>query len=297
MNSKIKHKIAILFAVLAATLYAISSPLSKIILNSIQPTMLAGLLYLGAGIGMSIMGCIGKLTRKTYKEIHLAKKDIPFIIEIVVLDIAAPICLTLGLSMTTAANTSLLNNFEIVATSIIALVIFKEKISKRLWLSIILVTLACATLSIEDMSSFSFSKGSFYVILACICWGFENNCTRMISNKNPMEIVIIKGFGSGLGSLIIAYILDQRTNHIGYIIISLFLGFISYGLSIYFYVFAQRYLGATKTSTYYAIAPFIGVIFSFLIFRDIPSKAFIIALIIMLIGTYLVSKDILKYSE
>ena len=288
---KTKHNIAVLWAILAAALYAISSPVSKILLKEISPTMMAALLYLGAGIGMSIVGFVRKKTGNAKKEMPLTKKELPFTIGMVLLDIAAPIFLMLGLSMTTAANASLLNNFEIVATSLIALFIFNEKIHKRLWLAVVLITLSSIILSIEDASSFSFSFGSLFVILACICWGFENNCTRMLSHKGPLKVVVIKGFGSGFGSLIIAFILNQQTNNIKYIVITLILGFVAYGLSIFFYVHAQRELGAAKTSAYYAIAPFIGVGLSFIIFREIPTVPFIIALLIMIIGTYYASTD------
>lgn len=297
MKSKSKQSAAILFAILAATLYAISSPLSKIVLVKIPATMMAALLYLGAGIGMSIIAIFNRIIGKPQNEKHLTKNELPFTIAMILLDIAAPIFLMMGLARTTAANTSLLNNFEIASTAIIALCFFKEKITKRLWISIILVTVASMILSVEDISSFSFSIGSLYVLLACICWGLENNCTRMLSSKNPLEIVIIKGFGSGCGSLIIAFIMNQKTDNIIYILVTLLLGFISYGLSIFFYVHAQRYLGAAKTSTYYAIAPFIGVAFSLVIFKDIPSVTFIIALLIMVAGTYLASVDTIAQTK
>lgn len=193
--------------------------------------------------------------------------------------------------MTTAANASLLNNFEIVATSIIALVIFREAISKRLWLAIGLVTLSSSILSFEDMSSFSFSYGSIFVLLACVCWGMENNCTRMLSSKDPLEIVVIKGFGSGLGSFIIALVIGEEVPAVQYILGALLLGLVAYGLSIYFYIYAQRDLGAAKTSTYYAVAPFVGAGLSLLIFWKIPSVSYIVALIIMIICTYFASTD------
>lgn len=196
-----------------------------------------------------------------------------------------------GLTMTTAANASLLNNFEIVATSIIALCIYKEKITKRLWIAIVLVTSSSMILSVQDVSSFSFSIGSIFVLLACICWGFENNCTRMLSSKDPLQIVVIKGFFSGLGSLIIALFLGERVTNILYIGFALILGFVAYGLSIFFYIHAQRNLGAAKTSTYYALAPFVGSFLSLIIFKEIPTVSFIIALIIMIIGAYFASTE------
>ena len=292
MNSK--QKKATFFALLAAVLYAISSPFSKLLLNEIPEVMMAAFLYLGAGTGIFIAGFIRRLTGKKEKEQPLTRKELPFTVGMVALDIAAPIFLMIGLTMTTAANASLLNNFEIVATSVIALVVFKEAISKRLWLAIAFVTVSSIILSFEDMSSLSFSYGSMFVILACVCWGFENNCTRMLSSKNPLEIVVIKGFGSGLGSLAIALALGEEIPNILYIVCALLLGFVAYGLSIYFYIYAQRDLGAAKTSTYYAVAPFVGAGLSLLIFRELPSISFIIALVIMMIGTFLASSDTKK---
>lgn len=282
---------ATFFALLAAVLYAINSPVSKLLLEKIPSAMMAAFLYLGAGLGLFIMGLIQKATGQKEKELPLTRKELPYTLGMVVLDIAAPICLMIGLLHTTAANASLLNNFEIVATSIIALVVFKEAISKRLWLAISLVTLSSFILSFEDMSSFSFSYGSVFVLLACVCWGLENNCTRMLSSKNPLEIVVIKGFGSGLGSLIIALVIGEKVPNLLYILCALLLGFVAYGLSIYFYIYAQRDLGAAKTSTYYAVAPFVGAGLSLLIFWELPSLSYIIALIIMIIGTYFASTD------
>jgi len=288
---KEKHNSAILLAILAAALYAISSPVSKILLNKVSPTMMAALLYLGAGIGMSIIGFYRKKTGKIKEEMKITKKEMPYTVGMVVLDILAPIFLMIGLTRTTPANVSLLNNFEIVATSLIALFIFKEVISKRLWIAIILITIASIVLSIEDASSFSFSLGSIFVLIASVCWGLENNCTRMLSVKDPLQVVVIKGFGSGFGSLLISFILKETSTDVFYIIATLLLGFVAYGLSIYFYVYAQRELGAAKTSAYYAIAPFIGVVLSFIIFSDIPTISFIAALLIMIVGTYFASTD------
>lgn len=278
-------KNAIFYAILAAALYALNAPISKLLLIQIPSTMMAGLLYLGAGIGMFLME---KITKNTQEQ-PLTKKELPFTIAMVVLDIAAPIFLMIGLTKCSAANASLLNNFEIVATSLIALFIFREVISKRLWFAIVLVTISSILLSFEDMSSLEFSWGSLFVLLACICWGFENNCTRMLSSKNPAQIVIIKGFGSGCGALVLSLIIGEYYFHIGYIILALLLGFVAYGLSIYFYIYAQRDLGAAKTSTYYAISPFIGAALSLIIFREQPSVIFLIALAIMAIGTYFAS--------
>ena len=284
------QKTAIFWAILAAGLYALNAPVSKLLLEEVPPTMMAALLYLGAGIGLAVVCLVQRMTGKGKKEAPLTKKDMPYTVGMVVLDIAAPIFLMVGLTMTTAANASLLNNFEIVATAVIALFIFREAISRRLWLTIVLVTISSAILSVEDVTSFTFSYGSIFVLLACVCWGLENNC-RMISHKDPLEIVVIKGFGSGLGSLVLAFFLVENALPLVYGVCTLLLGFVAYGLSIFFYIYAQRYLGAAKTSAYYALAPFMATALSLVIFREKPSISFFIALLIMAVGTYFASTD------
>lgn len=280
-----------LFALAAAMLYALNAPVSKILLGKIPPTIMAALLYLGAGTGLFIVEIIQKKALGKTKEIPLSKADLPYTVGMVALDVAAPVLMMTGLTMTSAANASLLNNFEIVATSVIAFCVFKEKISGRLWFGIALVTIASAILSFENLSSFKFSSGSVLVLLACCCWGLENNCTRKLSDKSPVQIVIIKGICSGLCSLIIALIKGERLSDFKYVPIAVLLGFTAYGLSIMFYIYAQRGLGAAKTGAYYAAAPFISSGLSLLIFGEIPSAPFAAALIIMLAGAYYTSTD------
>lgn len=279
----------ILCAILAAAFYALNAPLSKLLLDQVPPTMMAALLYLGAGFGMAALQWVGRRSKWEEKEQHLTRRELPYTVGMVVLDIAAPIALMIGISKTSAANASLLNNFEIVATSLIALLIFREPISRKLWLGIGLVTLSTIILSAADVSSLSFSAGSLFVLLACVCWGFENNCTRMLSSKNPLQIVTIKGVFSGMGSLVIALMIGERLPGVGAIFLSLTLGLVAYGLSIVLYIYAQRALGAARTSAYYAVAPFIGVALSLVIFRELPSASFVVALLVMIAGTWVVT--------
>lgn len=291
METEQKIKKGIAFAILAAALYAINAPFSKILLEFMPPTLMAGFLYVGAGIGMIFIALMRKIKKYEAKELKLTKSELPYTIAMIVLDIAAPICLLFGLNSTTAANASLLNNFEIVATAIIALMVFKEKISTRLWFGIFFVTLSCGILSFEDVSSLRFSYGSLFVLLATICWGFENNCTRKISSKDPLQIVLLKGIFSGIGSLIIGLFIGEQIEALWSIVAVLCVGFVAYGLSIYFYVYAQRLLGAARTSAYYAVAPFIAAIFSLIIFREIPDVTYFVALVLMIVGAWLSSQD------
>ncbi len=281
----------IFLAILAAALYALNSPFSKLLLDFMPSTLMAGFLYIGAGLGMGVISLIRRLNKTEQTEEKITKADFPYTLAMILLDIAAPIFLLLGLSYTTAANASLLNNFEIVATAMIALMIFKEKISPRLWFGIIFVTLSCILLSVEDISSFKFSIGSFFILLACVCWGIENNCTRKLSSKDPLEIVLLKGIFSGLGSVIIGLCIGERVTVIWSVFAVLGVGFVAYGLSIFFYVYAQRILGAARTSAYYAVAPFIGTLLSLVIFREMPLYTYFIALGLMLIGAWLCSSD------
>ena len=277
---------ATFFAILAAALYAINIPLSKVLLQFVSPTMMAAFLYLGAGVGLYLYG---KATKE--QGAPLTKAELPYTIGMIVLDIVAPILLMLGLEHTNAANASLLNNFEIVATSLIAFLVFKEILSKRLLIAIVLVTVASIALSFEGEGSLQFNIGSVLVLGAACCWGLENNCTRMISNKSSVQITTIKGIFSGIGSLIVALIVGEEIPNIYWIAAVLVLGFVAYGLSINFYIKAQKDLGAAKTSAYYSVAPFLGVIFGMLFLREQPGFQFYIGLAIMIVATVLMVKD------
>ncbi|MBR2423202.1 MAG: EamA family transporter [Oscillospiraceae bacterium] len=278
--------IATFFAILAAALYAINIPLSKVLLNYVQPTMMAAFLYLGAGVGLFLYGKVAKEQGE-----QLTKAELPYTVGMIVLDIAAPILLMLGLEQTNSANASLLNNFEIVATSLIAFLVFREKLSKRLTVAIVLVTAASIALSFEGEGSFQFNTGSLLVLGAACCWGLENNCTRMLSNKSSVQITTLKGIFSGLGSLIVAFVAGENIPGLLWIGAVLLLGFVAYGLSINFYIKAQKDLGAAKTSAYYSIAPFLGVIFGVLLLREQPGLHFYLGMVIMITATVLMVKD------
>ena len=281
----------IFLAILAAALYAVNSPFSKILLDYMPPTLMAGVLYLGAGAGMLVIALIRRARGERGSEQPLTRKELPYTLAMILLDIAAPIFLLMGLNATTAANASLLNNFEIVATALIALAIFRERISPRLWGGILFVTLSCAFLTVEDLGSLQFSWGSLFVLLACVCWGVENNCTRKLSAKDPLVIVLVKGTCSGAGSIVIGLVLGERFSAWWSILAVLLVGFVAYGLSIFFYVRAQRQLGAARTSAYYAVAPFIGTLLSLLIFQEMPRYTYFIALALMLVGAWLCASD------
>ena len=287
-----QQKKAAAFAILAAALYAVNVPLAKLLLAHVGEVMMAALLYLGAGLGLLLYSLLHRWTgRSLHSGEPLTRKELPWTVAMVVLDIFAPILLMLGIARTNSANVSLLNNFEIVATTLIAFAVFREAVSRRLWLAIALVTAASALLSFEGGGAFVFNRGSVLVLGACVCWGLENNCTKMISNKSSVEIVTIKGCFSGLGSLTVALALGESLPQLKWVLAVLALGFVSYGLSINFYILAQKDLGAAKTSAYYSVAPFLGVAFSMLLLGERPALQFYLALAIMLAATVLMERD------
>ena len=285
---KKKNLTAVILALGAAVFYAVNTPFSKLLLEKVSATQMAAFLYLGAGTGVGIMYLFH--LKKEEKSERLTLTDLPYTIGMILLDIAAPIFLMLGIKFGTAANASLLGNFEIVATTVIALAIFKERVSGLLWGAIGFITAASIVLSFEGGDAFCFSRGSLFVLLAACCWGLENNCTRKISGKSTYEIVMLKGLFSGAGSLVISLIIGEKFPEIKFIAFTLLLGFVAYGLSIFMYVRAQNIIGAAKTSAYYAAAPFVGAFLS-LFLGEKPAITYFPALVLMLAGTFLVVKD------
>jgi drug/metabolite transporter (DMT)-like permease len=209
----------------------------------------------------------------------------------VLLDVLAPILLLFGLRSASAASASLLNNFEIVATALFALLLFRESVSFRLWIAVGLITLGSCLLTFDADGGFTFSGGAVLVLLATVCWGLENNCTRKLAQNNPVRIVAIKGIGSGTISLTIGFLAGERLGGVNVVLLALLVGFFTYGLSIACYIRAQRTLGAAKTSAYYAAAPFIGALLSFLLLGERPNVLFFLALLLLLAGAYFTTFD------
>ena len=284
---------AIFLALAAALCYSINIPLSKLLLENAGSCMTAGFLYLGAGISIGMLS----LLKGRKKKAKLTRKDLPYTIGMVVLDIAAPIFLMLGLRGASASLATLINNFEIVATSLIAAVFFREKITGRGWASIALITLSTVVLSLSGSGDWRVSPPLLLVLLATVCWGLENNCTRMISSKDTGEIVTIKGLFSGTGSVIVAILTGESFPEVKYIILTLLLGSVAYGLSIFLYIKAQNIIGAASTSSFYAVNPFLGSLLSFVILREAITPNYVTALIIMIAGTSLMVRDTLSSSR
>ena len=282
---------AILYAILAAVLYSLMTPVAKLMQVSVSPVAEAGLLYLGAGLGMSAIYIIQRKRGVKPTRPAIEKEDLKYVLAMIFLDMLAPVFLLIGLSRSTPENVSLLNNFEIVATTVIAVCLFHERAGKKLVISICLITVSCVLLSMDSDAALRFSSGSLFVLLACVCWGFENNCTSSLSEKDTRQIVMIKGLGSGTASLLLSFIIHEEIGSLFSCCVVMILGFLAIGMSVYFYVIAQSQIGAARTSAYYAVSPFIGVLLALVIFHQMPGKLFWIALMIMAVGVYINVKD------
>lgn len=279
---------AVGLALLAAVLYAVNLPFSKLLLGQVGSLTLAGLLYLGAGAGMALLSLFHRDDAP-----RLGREDLAPTLGMILLDIAAPILLMLGLRGGEAASASLLGNFEIVATALFALLLFRERVSRTLWAALGCITLSCGVLSFQGAESLRFSAASLLALGAACCWGLENNCTRRLSSKSAREIVILKGFFSGGGSLCLARLAGESLPPLGVALRAMGLGFVSYGLSIFFYVRAQRELGAARTSAYYSVNPFVGSLLALLLLREGLGPGYFAALPVMLLGVGLATADTL----
>jgi drug/metabolite transporter (DMT)-like permease len=245
---KSNRSIPVIQALLAAFLFGASAPLSKLLLGEIPPVLLAALLYLGSGFGLLIVKLVEKKAHNEQKEARLERSDWPWLVGAILAGgVIAPIMLMISLRHTPAATTSLLLNFEGVATTMIAVIFFKEAIGRRAWWAIGLITLASILLSTDFTSKWGFSLSALGVVAACVMWGVDNNLTRNISAKDPLVIVAVKGLGAGLVSLIIAAALGNTFPSPGVTLLALLLGSLSYGLSIFLFVHAMRELGAGRT--------------------------------------------------
>ena len=286
MHSKNK---SIVYAFVAASLFGASAPLAKLFLIEIHPVLLASLLYLGSGLGLLFYKFILRIGQKDLnKEAKIGRADLPWLIGAIISGgIAAPIVLMFSLKYTPAATASLILNFEGVATIIIAFIAFREAIGKRIWLAVAFVTIAVILLAVNLSGNWGFSPGALGVVAACALWGLDNNFTRNISAKDPIIIVIVKGIAAGTLNLALAFIIGNPFPGLVNVLLACILGFFCFGLSIVFFIYSLRELGTARTSAYFATAPFIGSVLSFMIFRESPNTLFLAALPFIAIGAFL----------
>ncbi|MEP7291580.1 MAG: DMT family transporter [Chloroflexota bacterium] len=284
------HLYPMLQALLAAALFGASAPLAKLLLGEIEPIMLAAFLYLGCGIGVFLYKTLQPSSADA--EAQISRSDWKWLAGSVFAGgVAAPILLLISLQSTPASTASLLLNFEGVATTLIAVLVFKEAVSRYAIWAIVCVTVASILLSWDVTGQWGISLGALGVLSACVFWGIDNNVTRNISAKDPLMIVMVKGLGAGSFSLILALILGNPFPSITFVLGAMLLGSLSYGLSIVLFIRAMRGLGAARTSALFGTAPLVGVALSFLLFRETLTLFFIVALPLMIIAAWLLFSE------
>ncbi len=283
----------VLQALTAAIFFGASAPFAKLLLGDISPIFLAAFLYLGSGTGVSLVKLGQKLVRPAQQtEAGIKKADIKWLAGAILSGgVMAPIVLMISLKNTPASTASLLLNFEGVGTTLIALLFFREAISRRAWMAILVITLASIFLSTNFAEGFGLSLGAMGIILACVLWGLDNNLTRNISGKDPLVIVAWKGVVAGTFSFFLAFLLGNPMPSLPSIISTMILGFISYGMSTILFILSMRGLGAARTSALYGTAPLAGVLLSIIIFGESPSSSYSLAGILMIVGALMLINE------
>ena len=282
-----------LYALLAALLFGVSTPLSKLLLATVDPISLTGLLYLGAGLTLGAVLLFGKLRGQTVvREARLTRKDLPWLVVAVCAGgIAAPLLLLYGLRTTPAATASLLLNFEAVATALLAVTTFGESVGRRGWAALGLVTLGSALLTLEPGARWAILPGALLVLGACVMWGLDNNATRVVALRDPLHIAAVKGAVSGVFSLCLAVLLGRALPAFGTLVLALLLGGTSYGASLVVFVRSLRHLGAARTGALFGTAPFAGLLVSLAVFREFPTLSFFLGAPFAVVGVLLLLRE------
>ncbi len=262
-------------------------------MKNIPPIALAGLLYSGAFAGLSLYSIIRRIVfNENIRSANLKKGDFPWLFGAVLSGgIIAPICLMFGLIQISGFSASLLLNLEGIFTAIIAVIFFKEKAGKRLWLALICMTSAGVFLTWDSSQGRFNLFGPLLVTLAMICWGIDNNLTRNISARNPIQITRIKGFVSGLASITLAYSLGMNIKWDLSIFYALLLGAFSYGISLVFFIKALEGLGSFRTGIFFSLAPFIGAVTSLLLLQEWIGWVMFPAIMLTVAGVWLISTE------
>ncbi|MBP7526346.1 MAG: DMT family transporter [Syntrophorhabdaceae bacterium] len=287
------NKRPLLYIVISATLFGLSPPLAKILIKDIHPLAMAGLLYLGAFCGLAMYSIFKTiLTSDKATDNNLKRKDLPWLFGAILSGgIFAPICLMFGLSKISGFTTSLLLNLEGVFTALIAVIAFKENAGKKVWLALACMTCAGVFLAWDSTQSRFNLIGPFLITLAMLGWGIDNNLTRNISMRNPVQVTIVKGFISGIVSIILSYAVGSHIKFNMTTVYALMLGSLSYGLSLVFFIKALEGLGSFRTGVFFSLAPFIGAFISLVVLREWIGWVIFPAVILTAIGFWLMSTE------
>ena len=281
--------IAVIVALLAAIIEALYAPLTKLVSADAGILMSVSLIFFGGGCGSLLVLLFGRKSKAIFDPArHLRKKDAGKIIGIILLSTIAISLELMGFQQETATTSSILQNIITVATVIFAAFLLKEKISKRLGIGVALIVLGSLALAVTNMDTLSFSTGSALIIAGCLLFGIIYTMMKILSERNPIESIIIRGFGVGILALILALITGESLPSLPHAIGLMAVGFLSCGLSPMLLMYAQRYLGAAKAGAIYGVYPLIGVLFSIPLLGEAPTAAFLAALILFIPGMYFV---------
>jgi drug/metabolite transporter (DMT)-like permease len=268
----------------AAVLFGLSTPAAKRLVGDVDPVLLAGLLYAGSGLGLSL----ARLFRGAAGEAPLTRRDAPWLAGAVVTGgILGPVLLLGGLRLTPASNASLLLNLEGVFTALLAWFVFRENVDRRIAAGMLLIVAGGVMLSWPGGGEPGSTRGALAVAAACLCWAVDNNLTQRVSGGDPVQVAAIKGGASGAFNVAVAAALGAAWPSPTFVASSLLLGFIGYGISLSLFVLALRELGTARTGAYFSVAPFIGAIGSLALLGEPFRPALAVAGLLMGAGVWL----------
>jgi drug/metabolite transporter (DMT)-like permease len=271
----------------SAALFGATPPFSKLLLEDLSPFMLAGLLYLGAGIGLAAYRIAKSAAGSGESEAPLQKADIPWLAAAVTMGgVMGPALLMFGLSRTSASSGALLLNLEGLATMAIAWLVFRENVDRRL-LTGALAIVAGAALLAWDGQGARLNSGALMIAGACLAWGIDNNLTRKISSADPVVTAMIKGLAAGAVNVALALWVGASVPGAPLIAASAVLGFLGIGVSLVMFILALRHLGTARTGAYYSLAPFIGAVIAVLLLGEPVTANLLAAGALMGLGLWL----------
>jgi drug/metabolite transporter (DMT)-like permease len=273
-------------ALASAVLFGASTPFAKLLLGLVDPWLMAGLLYIGAGFGLAVVHISRGALRMPAVEARLKRPDVPWLVAVILFGgVLGPLLLMFGLARTDAATASLLLNLEGLATMGIAWIVFRENVDRRLLLGAFAILAGAVLLSWRGQASFQWS--ALLIAGACLCWGIDNNLTRKLSSSDPVQIAMLKGLVAGAVNLALALWQGAVLPTPGTIAAVGIVGFLGYGVSLALFVLGLRHLGTARTGAYFSLAPFVGALLAVAILGESLSVQLVVAGCLMGIGLWL----------
>jgi len=277
------------FALLAAGLFGLSTPLAKSVSPHVEPVLLAGLLYLGSGIGLAAYSML-RLARKQFasREASLNRTDAPWLAGAILTGgVVGPLLLMWGLAQTPASSASLLLNLEGVFTALLAWFVFKENFDARIAWGMALIAVGGICLSWMGRPDVGVPWGSLAIGGACFAWAVDNNLTRKVSAGDPVQIAMLKGLVAGGINTVLGLALGAKLPSAPILSAVGAIGFFGYGLSLTLFVLALRHIGTARTGAYFSMAPFVGAAVAVVALGDSLSVGFFVAAVLMATGVWL----------